>query len=133
MAEHIDACGPKVLFASYSVINMSLSAHLGQRLSRGHLVSEHEVGEDTGGAPGHPHLAVDEDLAPGRQSLVDEVHHLVEIDRNVGLRHVHQLNTLVGDAPWLVVFLNNTRICENHMCLCLFSQHRVSPNSKSHY
>ena len=107
-------------------------AHLGQRLSRGHLVSEHEVGEDAGGAPGHPHLAVDEDLAPGRQSLVDEVHHLVEVDRDVGLRHVHQLNTLVRDAPWLVVFLNKTRICENHMCLCLFSQHRVSPNSKSH-
>ena len=83
--------------------------YLGQRLPRGHLMPEHEVGQDTGGAPGHPHLAVDEDLAPGRQSLVDEVHHLVEVDRDVGLGHVNQLDAFVGDAPGLVIFLKRNQ------------------------
>ena len=31
-----------------------------------HLMSEYEVGEHTGGAPGHPHLAVHQHLACGR-------------------------------------------------------------------
>lgn len=32
-----------------------------------HLMSEYEVGEHTGGAPGHPHLAVHQHLACGRR------------------------------------------------------------------
>ena len=68
-------------------------------------MSEHEVGENTGGAPGHPHLTVDQHLAPSSQSQVYEVNNIIEVDCNVGLRYVHQLNTLVGDAPGLIVFL----------------------------
>ena len=68
-------------------------------------MAEHEVGEDAGGAPGHPHLTVDEHLAPVAQALVNEVHHLVKVDSDVGLGHVHQLDTLVGDTPRLIVLL----------------------------
>ena len=68
-------------------------------------MSEHEVGENTGGAPGHPHLTVDQHLAPSSQSQVYEVNNIIEVDCNVGLRYVHQLNTLIGDAPGFVVFL----------------------------
>ena len=81
-------------------------------------MSEHEVGENTGGAPGHPHLTVDQHLAPSSQSQVYEVNNIIEVDCNVGLRYVHQLNTLVGDAPGLIVFLrqyfslNNLKIIQ---------------------
>ena len=74
------------------------------------MVPEHEVGEDAGGAARHPHLTVDEDLAAGAERQVYEVHHVVEVDGDVGLGHVHQLDTLVGDAPGLVILLPNIKI-----------------------
>ena len=73
------------------------------------MVPEHEVGEDAGGAARHPHLAVDEDLAAGAERQVYEVHHVVEVDGDVGLGHVHQLDTLVGDTPGLVILLPNIK------------------------
>ena len=68
-------------------------------------MSEHEVGENTGGAPGHPHLTVDQHLAPSSQSQVYEVNNIVEVDGDVSLGNINNLQTFVGDAPGFIEIL----------------------------
>ena len=68
-------------------------------------MSQHEVGEHACGASGHPHLTVDKDLATGLKSDIYEVHHLIKINCNVGLRNINELNSFVSNTPRLVIFL----------------------------
>ena len=68
-------------------------------------MSQHEVGQHTGGASRHSHFTVDEDLPTGLQGDIYEVHHLIEINSNVGLRNVDELDSFVSNSPRLVVFL----------------------------
>ena len=68
-------------------------------------MSQHEVGQHAGRASGHPHFTVDQDLTTGLQGDIDEVHHLIKINCNVGLRNVNQLDSFVSNTPRLVVFL----------------------------
>ena len=73
-------------------------------------MSQHEVGQHTGGAPGHPHLTVHQDLAPCLQGVVYKVHHLIEINCNIGLRYVYELDSFVSDTPRLVIFLGRNTL-----------------------
>ena len=59
---------------------VELTIHLNERVHRRHAVSEHEIGQHRGGAPGDTLLAVDEDLAPGAEGLVNKVGDLCEVD-----------------------------------------------------
>jgi len=70
-----------------------------------HLVSEDEIGKNTGRAPRHSHLAVHQHLAPLSQGLVYEGGDLWEMQGNVLLRNVQQLQPLVLDVEWGVVSL----------------------------
>jgi len=68
-------------------------------------MSEYEVGEHTGGAPGHPHLAVHQHLAPFSQGLVYELGDLWKMQRNVLLGHIQQFQPLVLDVEGRVISL----------------------------
>lgn len=70
-----------------------------------HVVPGDEEGHDTGRAPGHPEVAVDQDLAPGGDGRVQELHYLREMSADVGLGDIHQPQPLIGDADVPVVLL----------------------------
>ena len=100
-----DACAPeRITFKDISLL-LRMLTYGWQSLSSRHVVSQHEVGQDTGGAPRHSHLTVDENLATSSQRKVYEVSNIVEMDGDVGLGNINNLETLVGDAPGLIEIL----------------------------
>ena len=62
-----------------------------------------EVGEDTGGTPGHAQVTVDEDLATVGDGRVDELDDVGEVLADVGLADVEQSETHVLDTNRSVV------------------------------
>ena len=128
--ERLCASSPWIIFNRWSKTNLT---HLCQRLDSGHAVPHHKVGQHSGGAPRHPHLAVDQHLAwedgglgeeglltAALQPLLNELHHLVKVEGNVGLWHVKQLQPLVLDPKWpgqLYKWASFTPTCRtSHWC-----------------
>ena len=68
-------------------------------------MSQHEVGQNAGGASRHSLDTVHQDLTTGLQGDIYEVHHLIEINCNVGLRNVNDLHSFVSNTPRFVIFL----------------------------
>lgn len=68
----------------------------------GHVVADHEVGEDQGGRPAHPDSTVHKD-PPFIQRLMDEVSCRIEVGAHVKGRRVVGLDAQVADARPLVV------------------------------
>ena len=66
---------------------------------------QHEVGQDTGGAAGHPHLTVHQDFPTTGQCCVYKLCYVIEVESNVGLRNIQQSEPLVSNAPWLIKLL----------------------------
>lgn len=95
------------LLVNFKVVipDISMLADFCEGLDGGHVLLEHEVGEDERGGPRHAHEAVDEHLAAAGQRRADELGHLLEVHGDVGLRHVQQAQALVLDAERLVEVL----------------------------
>ena len=75
LSDQLQICVESNQLLQEAVVWTNVSSPTKESQGRGgvHLPVDHQVGEDTGGAPGHSHLAANHHLPLGLESPVDEV------------------------------------------------------------